>query len=465
MNTETPLNRRPLWPYVILIFLSRIPFIFSGYGSEEDAWGLIRIAEIIGTTGVYEVSRLPGHPFQEYFLSLIWHFPSWILNLLTVIISTTGVYYFMRWLRLKKIESYAGAGIMLAFVPVFYINSTNIMDYTWALSLVMISMYLTENRKLILAGILLGIACGFRITAGGMLLPFFIMLYGDKNFIKNAAKLSAFTILTALACFLPVFLTYGKEFFTYYEYFPYPPMLKNLYKASLGAWGLIGSVALMIMVFLTAQKYFSLSRDVRKGYNKNLLVSLTAIALYSYAYLKIPQKSAFVIPMIPFIIIPVALLLNKKQMNTFALIMMASCFLFGVNLDDPFRGSGKSLLGISFSAGHTLVILDPLNGPVTADLQKRQIKMAYAETIAKKLHDETAPTLIVAGWWQNELFYFSKTYPNKNVEYVYYVDESVLKSAKEAGKKIYFLPEQEFYNDLRFRSEFTEKYAVPLKMD
>ncbi|MBK6642235.1 MAG: hypothetical protein IPG39_13920 [Bacteroidetes bacterium] len=80
---------------VAIIFLSRIPFIFSGYGSEEDAWGLILIARNIAATGVYEVSRLPGHPVQELLLTLIWQWPAWLLNLLTVLFSTAGIAAFM----------------------------------------------------------------------------------------------------------------------------------------------------------------------------------------------------------------------------------------------------------------------------------------------------------------------------------------------------------------------------------
>jgi hypothetical protein len=78
-----------------LIFVSRLPFIFNGYGSEEDAWGLILVARNIDLTGVYEVSRMPGHPLQELFLSGMWNWPEWSLNLLTVMASTAGVYFFM----------------------------------------------------------------------------------------------------------------------------------------------------------------------------------------------------------------------------------------------------------------------------------------------------------------------------------------------------------------------------------
>ena len=87
--------------YTLLIFgvavaFARIPFIFYGYGSEEDAWGLINTARNIYSTGLYEVSRLPGHPVHELLLVLAHKLPSWFINLFTVIISTLGVVYFVK---------------------------------------------------------------------------------------------------------------------------------------------------------------------------------------------------------------------------------------------------------------------------------------------------------------------------------------------------------------------------------
>src|SRR6187549_1346654 len=170
-----------------VVLLTRIPFLFAGFGSEEDAWGLILVARNINLSGIYEVSRLPGHPVQEYLLSCIWQLPDWLLNLFTALVSSAGVLFFM--LALKKLRLPGlipvYAGIALAFTPVFYIHSTNIMDYTWALSLVMLAFYLIIKNNYLLAGLIIGIACGFRITAGAMVIPFAIWHYMNHRSIKS----------------------------------------------------------------------------------------------------------------------------------------------------------------------------------------------------------------------------------------------------------------------------------------
>jgi hypothetical protein len=445
----------------IAVLLSRIPFLFTGYGSEEDAWGLILVARNISLSGVYEVSRLPGHPLQELLLSLAWKLPSWLLNFFTAVISSAAVLFLM--LSLKKINcrNYLLAGLFLAFAPAFYMNSSNIMDYNWTIALVIFSFYNVLRGNIINAAIFLGLACGFRITAGAMLLPLAFILMREEQSLQKIILFSTVTIATALICFIPVWYTYGSDFFTYYEYFPYPPLAKNIYKATIGAWGLPGFLALIAGVVMAGYNLI----DLRKKENRlrtTLIVScLITIFLYTYAFIKIPQKSAFVIPVIPFIAVIFALLLNYRQMALVISLMIFSSFFLGVNLDDTIRGSGKSSIAIPVVINKTAVLFDVLRGPVIADHMKRKIKSGYASSLAEKLSHSKDKIIIIAGWWQNELKYFALSHPNPQVKYLYYADENELLS-ETSGAKIYYLPEQDYYNDLRFKRTFTSAIAEPL---
>ncbi len=449
-------NNKSLILVALVIFISRIPFLFSGYGSEEDAWGLILVARNISLTGIYEVSRLPGHPVQEYLLSLVWNFPSWLLNLFTAIISSIGVLFFMFTLRLWNIRNVIPAGIALAFVPAFYINSTNIMDYTWALSLVLMALYFVVSRKIILAAIILGVACGFRITVGAMVVPFAVLIYFEHKSLRNAIILGGITTIVALFCFFPALYIYGTSFFTYYEYFPYPPFLKNIYKGTVGAWGVIGLVAVAVAAAGSFFAYIKLTVNEKKKALPIFLSSALTILLYTYSFLKIPQKSAFVLPMVPFIIIILSILLSRKVMWSFAGAMIVSSFFLGINLDNPLRGSKNSALAVRTTIGETPVSIDLLSGPVIADDTKRKQKIDYAKSVVKNLESTKEKTVIIAGWWQNELNYFALENPNPNVTYLYYADETQLRDSILTGNRIYYLPEQDFYNDLRFKGDFTK---------
>lgn len=444
-----------------IVFLSRIPFIFAGYGSEEDAWGLILIARNISLSGIYEVSRMPGHPVQEYLLSLIWDWPAWSLNLLTAIVSSIGVFFFMKSLQRLQIPQVIPAGIALAFAPVFYMHSTNIMDYTWALSLMMLALYLTVSGRYAVAGIVIGIACGFRVTAGAIALPLALWHFMHHKSIKAVFVSGMLTLAAALVCFIPAIQVYGSSFFTYYEYFPYPPVMKNIYKGTVGAWGIMGMVAVMAAA---AVMIIRAGKSVRThGQRAVIFLCITALVLYTYSFVKVPQKTAFVIPLIPFFIILSALFLSHRQMMLFAAAMVFSSFFMGINLNDPIRGSKASAMSVHFKVGETPVVFDPLQGIVPADHAKRKVKMEYAQSVVEQLDSVKEKTVIIAGWWQNELNYFSLKKKNPFVSYLYYVDEPVLRDSIAAGCRIYYLPEQDTWNDIRWKKTFTGSIAGPLK--
>ncbi|HKR05150.1 MAG TPA: hypothetical protein VJY62_11005, partial [Bacteroidia bacterium] len=150
------------WFILLIIFLSRLPFLDNGYGSEEDAWGLALIAKNIALSGAYEASRLPGHPLQEFIYSLTWDKGAFIFNLLTALISTAGIGFFISAFRRLNLRYAITAGITLAFIPVIYINSTNAMDYMWALSFIMTAFYFLVKKNPVLSGIFIGLAVGCR---------------------------------------------------------------------------------------------------------------------------------------------------------------------------------------------------------------------------------------------------------------------------------------------------------------
>ena len=47
-------DNKSLLVVAFVVLLTRIPFLFAGFGSEEDAWGLILIARNINLSGIYE---------------------------------------------------------------------------------------------------------------------------------------------------------------------------------------------------------------------------------------------------------------------------------------------------------------------------------------------------------------------------------------------------------------------------
>jgi len=461
-------ERQLWWIAVILIALSRLPFIFYGYGSEEDAWALPLVTERIANTHHYEVSRLPGHPFQELAYTLIWDKGPVVYNLLTLIISTAGIGAFMLTLMHLRNKNWLFAGIALAATPIVFINSTNDMDYMWALSFMMISLYAIFRDKIVLAGIFIGMAIGCRITSGAIALPYLYLIYqltkGDQR-LKSALIFCASIGISTLIIFIPVLMNYGLSFFTYYEHFPIPGFAKNFYKGSIGAFGTIGFIVVVIFLLKILQRRKIIHHAIDKHHKitaQLLMMCTAAIMLYLIAFIKLPLKSAFIIPLTPYIWMNAAILLEKKEMRIAAVAMILSCFILGINLADPLRGSSVSKWSIEKEIAGQKIAIDPVSGVFSADISKRVQRTTYAKAVLQQTDTIQSKTYIIAGWWLADILVLQRGKENKNVVFGYYIEQDSLKNMKANNYQIYYLPQQEEFNDLRFKGSFTKAYAKAL---
>lgn len=463
-----------LWLVSGIVFLSRIPFLFDGYGSEEDAWALPLVAERIAESGKYEVSRLPGHPLQELCYAMIHNSGPVGFNLLTALFGTIAVYFFIRMLQNLQIPQSLLAGIALAFTPVIYINSTNAMDYIWALAFVMAAGDAIIKGKPLNGGILLGCAIACRITAGGMVLPYSILIW--KLFDKNTAtkKLLQFgfcTLLTTILLFIPVIYEYGAGFFKYYEHFPLPGFAKNAYKGTIGVWGFPGFILLTGLIiagtYRSITTYISNYRDLvtTKGGSILLPASVT-ILIYTISFIQLPWKSAFLIPVVPFVIAVISLLSSRRTMYTLCVTLLFSCFFMGINLAEPHRGSKSSKVAIEFILGGQKIALDPLQGLVNADQSKRRQRTSFAKSVLEQTQNLHEKTVIIAGWWLADILVLEKQQrqQNKAVEYRYYCSTEEMQSLLSKGYVIYYLEDQAYFNDLRFKQHQTLKLAKKLEI-
>jgi hypothetical protein len=450
----------------VIVLLSRLPFLFNGFGIEEDSWGLVLNSYEILEKGHYVYSRLPGHPVQELILAYLPLITPFAYNGLSAIFSAIACLFFALVMKNLSFRYYISAGLVLAFIPVFYINSVCTIDYCWAAAFIMISMYFLTKEKLIAAGIFLGIATGCRITSALMLIPFLFLLKSDDGiaFIKKSAILGITTFIVFVLVFLPAFIEYGISVISTYKQ-PYPPIPKVIFKGTIGVFGITGLIAIsisMIIMFVNRRK--RQLNFINTPHRRILFCSITAIIIYSIAYLRLPEKSAFLIPILPFLIILIAYYLKTpKAYAFFTIFMIASSFLFSINLTDKNRGSEYSKYSITRTISGQEIFFDPLNGPVYSDYTKRINKSLYISKVAGNISLLKGKNLIIAGWWYNQLTYElrNKAYCS-NLSVVHNIDEKSIKFFKENGANIYYLSEQNILNNNRFESNFTEKYAIEL---
>jgi hypothetical protein len=203
-----------------LVLLSRIPFLGHGYGTQDDAWRVALAAHSIATTGQYSASRFPGYPVQEFVCSLLWSGGPWALNGMKALLTSIGTGFFALSMKALDCKDNMIASLALAFIPIVYTTSTMSLDNLWALAFILSSLYFVLLRRPVVAGVLLGIAIGCRITSGAMLVPLGVVMSKGQIRRETLRNICAFCVAAGLvgaATFAPVVATYGWGFFTFYE--------------------------------------------------------------------------------------------------------------------------------------------------------------------------------------------------------------------------------------------------------
>jgi hypothetical protein len=198
-----------------IVFLSRVPFLGLGYGTQPDAWRIALTARSIATTGEYSASRLPGYPLQEIVSSLIWQGGPWALNGITALFSGIGTAFFALCLKELGSKTYILGSFALAFIPIVYINSTTSLDNVWALAFILGALYFVLVRRSVVAGVFLGVAIGCRITSGAMIFPLGLLILqreSRKDALRQILIFSLGAGLIGVAAFTPVFMRYGWNF-------------------------------------------------------------------------------------------------------------------------------------------------------------------------------------------------------------------------------------------------------------
>jgi hypothetical protein len=161
---------------LIAVVVTRAPYLFLGYGADPDAWLVANSAAMLWETGAYYPSRLPGYALHEFvsapFVALGGAVAS---NTATLVVTLVAL---VVWRRLTHERAQHKRLILacLAFAPTVWQHSAETIDYVWSLLFVLLSWLAVERRRSVLAGILLGIATGFRPSNIVAILPFLFLI-------------------------------------------------------------------------------------------------------------------------------------------------------------------------------------------------------------------------------------------------------------------------------------------------
>lgn len=438
--------------FFVLVLASRLPFIGDGCGLDGDAWSVAIASSNWRETGLYEASRFPGYPVQEFLGSLL-DGSCRSLNLLTAIISSIGILFFVMALRVLRFRSAFLAGAALAAVPIVFIHSTTAIDYNIALAFILVSLFFTVKDLPVLAGAFLGLAIGTRITSGAMLLPFALMILRNDGVLPNLKRIFRLllpALLVGMACYLPVYNRYGSGFFTFYDV-PYPSIPKVLYKFCFEVWGPVGFTAIIagvLMIFIperwTARNYL-FPRAVNE---KFVIAWLVAVDLYIIAFLKLPMESGYLIPIIPFVIMLFGKYLVRPAFGLFCALLVLSPFFVSISPTERLDAGTPSAASFHFSGGGEELLLDVWNGPVFSYKSRRENGIGFTSQILESTDTVSRKALMITGRWYNQLVKTQGDTVSNKVVFASYITEPELLHYYAKGYELYYLPRQDYYNKL-----------------
>ncbi|MEQ1832108.1 MAG: hypothetical protein ABL977_03555, partial [Candidatus Eisenbacteria bacterium] len=223
------------------VLLSRLPFLWPGYGADPDAWRIAWAGHETARLGQHLSSRAPGNPVLECAAAALSRSPAWALNALTALLGCAAVVMFGALLRRLGCRTWLVGALALAFVPVVAIHSCDSMDYVWGLAFLLGAWHAALDRRPGFAGFLVGVAAGCRITSLVMLAPLAIVVMAASGpalggRVRAVLALWGVGVATALAAFSPVIALAGPGFLHGYEN-GYPPLLYVAKNLTVDVWG------------------------------------------------------------------------------------------------------------------------------------------------------------------------------------------------------------------------------------
>jgi hypothetical protein len=336
------------------------------------------------------------------------------------------------------------------------------MDYVWAFSAVMASLYFVTLRRPLVSGLLLGIAMGCRITSAVLSVPLLVILLSEnaeKKLRFNAVLFLAGLSITAAIAFFPVLKEYGLGFLSFHDA-GYPTFIDLIRTATIDVWGILGSaaIALALGATIAGGKSRRSDRSIPIPTSRRVVLAwVLAIALLLLLFVRLPGEAAYLLPGIPFVLFLFARFMDRRLFFTVCIVLICSPFILSLDsLDRPWSPTPSSL-SFSLVSKSRKVVVDVLKGPIVNDRERRIRRMAFVEKLLRFGKHLDKQSLVIAGVWFPQVIVMgggaippdageSPPFRYGRADFVGLIDRPTAHSLRNAGERIYFVPGQDEYN-------------------
>ncbi len=321
------------WLPVVLALtvLTRLPFLWTGYGSDADAWLVAKSATILWNTGTYHESRLPGYPLHEFVSApLVGLGGAPLSNAATLAVSLIAVAVWSRISRLAGQHTKLMV-IAFAFAPAFWQHSAETLDYVWSLLFLLLSLSAILRHHILLAGAMLGIAAGFRPSNLAAVIPLLTLVRLQKQDAPGSAVFLLSTVLVSAAAFTPLVLKYGIPGWfvaTRQEMSDvlHPTLAIRWISFLYRAVYFLGPITAAIAGYVLWKGKNSIALSLR-SYDPLVVTSLVGILTFLLLFLWLPLDRAYLLPALPFLLLLIDRLSSQRLFAVFTLCLALSALV------------------------------------------------------------------------------------------------------------------------------------------
>ena len=443
MNLEILINRINVgkfldldWtkkPYIfiltLLFIVSRVPLLNLGFGSDPDAWRVADSAFDLHYFGIYHPSRFPGYPLYEFFNSFIINYGWLATNIATMVISLISVFIFAKILKELDIKNKGLLVITYAFLPILWITSASTMDYMWALTFILFAWFFIIKKQCFLAGFMMGLAIGSRVTSVALILPFIYLILTETKNVKNAIYYVVIAIVTSIILYLPLFFQYNLNFLTYYlNDMTIIHVLLNINYS-------FGILAVSFGLMLLMLSFKSLLDNILKKDSFTLFL-LFFIGIVLILFIKAPYEVAYLIPAVPFLLILLNNISKKQFFAVFCILLISNAFISFASLNDPNIVEGGLIMhDIEFR--DTLLQMQVVTNSNITDSVIITGEYLYALSYFYEKSSKNPKLMGMIGGGNFETK--EKWNFEKNVDYIYFAPLAKIKELQNKGYKIYYI--------------------------
>jgi hypothetical protein len=321
----------------VIVSVLILPRCFIDYGENGDAMDnaadAIRIARLGLREGILQGVRWPpGIPLFIYLLAAVVPWGGHVAaNLLVFAFYIGSVLVFQRITR--NLPNRALLTAMFALTPLLLVNAAVTQDFVPGTFFVLAAFLALDRRRYLLAGILLGIATGFRITNVLLILSAALYIVTRERQLPIWARLrsvvmvSFIAILCGLVWYSP-FIYYSGLGWRYFVPTRHGEVfLMGFAYNTVYVWGPIALATIIGVVAYERNELVAWLKGLGTLRSARAIFALSTVIITTVVCFRFPNKVSYYLPAIPFFYLLLAEWVSTRGLWIIALAVVSFSFL------------------------------------------------------------------------------------------------------------------------------------------